>query len=60
MWLSCHTQEEIAEAVNIPQQTIADEIRVLPDLEAFPKSVKLHALFDEAEFEDEVSLPYTN
>ena len=37
MWLACHTQEEIAETVGIPQQTL---IGLLPKMEELPNSVK--------------------
>ncbi len=37
MWLACHTQEEIAEATNTPQQTVAD---LLPKMAELPDSVK--------------------
>ena len=40
MLLSCHTQKEIAEAVNCSQQTIADN---LPKMENLPKSAKPYA-----------------
>ncbi|QDU39694.1 DNA methylase [Maioricimonas rarisocia] len=31
MWLACHTQQEIADAVGCPQQTVADQIRGFTD-----------------------------
>jgi hypothetical protein len=31
MWLACHTQEEIAEAVGAPQQTVADQIKAFTE-----------------------------
>lgn len=37
--------------VGAPQQTIADILKELPNLEKFPKSVKLHALYQEPEWE---------
>jgi|GEM_PF-5358042 len=37
LWLACHTQEEIAEACECSQQTIAD---ILPKMAELPKSVK--------------------
>ena len=46
------TQEEIAEAVNMKQQTLSDRLKLLPNLENFPKSVKLSALY-----EDEFEIP---
>jgi DNA modification methylase len=44
MWLSCHTQEEIAEAVNVTPKTVDNELEVLVNLEKFPKLQKLSAL----------------
>jgi len=38
MWFACYTQEEIAERVDIPRQTISDKIKNLPKMENFPKS----------------------
>ena len=55
MWMACYTQEEIAEAVKMAQQTIADRLKVLPNLESFPKSVKLSALY-----QDDFSPPIYN
>ena len=55
MYLTCHTQEEIAEEVGLPQQTVADKLKVLPDLDKCSKSVKLSALF-----EDEFTPPLYN
>ena len=46
MWLSCHTQDEIAEAVNMTQQAIDKRLKELQLLENFPKVVKLSALYD--------------
>lgn len=51
MWLSCHTQEEIAEAVEMDQRSIGREIEELGILETFPKRLKLAAQFQDAEFE---------
>lgn len=31
MWLACHTQQEIAEKIECPQQTVADQIRGFTD-----------------------------
>lgn len=39
MWFASYTQEEIAERIDIPQQTISDKIKDLPKIENFPKSV---------------------
>jgi len=43
-----HTQQEIADAVGMAQQSLADRLKVLPDLDKCPKSVKIAALFEEA------------
>jgi hypothetical protein len=48
MWLACCTQDEIAEALEIPQQTITDKLKVLPGSFPGTKSVKL-SNFDEYE-----------
>jgi hypothetical protein len=42
LWLSCHTQEEIAEAVGIPRQTITDYA------ESFLKQVSAESTFTES------------
>jgi hypothetical protein len=41
-----HTQDEIAEAVNMTQQAIDKRLKELQLLENFPKVVKLSALYD--------------
>lgn len=51
MWLACYTQEEIAEAVGLSQPQIKEILEELSDMEKFPKSIKLLALFEDAEFE---------
>ncbi len=48
MYLACHTQQEIAEAVGLPQQTVADSLPKLTDLE---KSVKIFSSFSDPDFE---------
>ena len=48
MWLACHTQQEIADAVGAPRQTITDQLDELPKLEELPKSAKLSALHEDA------------
>ena len=53
--MACYTQEEISEAVKMAQQTIADRLKVLPNLESFPKSVKLSALY-----QDDFQVPIYN
>jgi len=40
MWLACHTQEEIAEAVEVPQQTIADWMKDFTEMSKADISVK--------------------
>lgn len=39
MWLACYTEEEIAEAVGMPQQTVNDHTRELPKDDIWQKSV---------------------
>jgi hypothetical protein len=50
MWMSCATQEEIAEAINIGQKTVDDQIKVLADLEGFPNPLKVLANFQDEDF----------
>ena len=38
-----HTQQEIADAVGMAQQSLADRLKVLPDLDKCPKPVKIAA-----------------
>ena len=45
--LSALYQDEIAEAVNMPQRTLSDRFEVLADLEKLPKSLKLSALYQD-------------
>ena len=49
MWLACHTQQEIADAVGVTDQTIANEVETL-NLEALPKLEKLAALHEDADW----------
>lgn len=51
MWMACYTQEEIAETTNTPRQTIADHIKVLPDLDKCPKSAKLKATYEDPDWQ---------
>ena len=48
--LACHTQEEIAAAVDLPIGTIKDQMskKEWLDLEKFPKPTKLLATFQDA------------
>ncbi len=48
--LACYTQEEVGEAVGLPQQTIADNVPVLPETEDLPKPIKLLATYTDAEW----------
>jgi len=41
MWLACYTEQEIADAVNTPQQTVHDQIEELPKSDIWHKSVIL-------------------
>jgi len=47
MWMSCHTQEQIAQAVGIAQKTVDDSTKVLADLENLQKPLKLSAQFND-------------
>lgn len=42
MWLACKTQEEIAEAVQVPQQTLADWMKGFTENLVTEDSVKWH------------------
>ncbi len=53
MWLSCATQQEIADAVGIDQKTASREVEDIGNLEALPKSLKLSALYQD-DFEPEL------
>ena len=55
MWMASYTQDEIAEAVNMPQRTLSDRFEVLADLEKLPKSLKLSALY-----QDDFEIPIYN
>jgi len=48
--LACHTQEEIAAAVDVTKETVSSKIELCQDLETFPKSDKLLATFQDADF----------
>ena len=50
MWLACHTQEDIAEAVGVDRVTITEQLEELSDLEKFPKATKLSASYDDADW----------
>lgn len=51
MWLACYTSEEIAEAIDEPRRTIADEVKVLADLNLVSNSPKVHAKHMDEAFE---------
>lgn len=50
MWLACHTQEEIAEAVGLSQKAIDLETKELVVLETFPKLLITLAQHADADF----------
>ena len=50
MWLSCHTQQEIADAVGLTKETVSAHAETCQNLEAIPKSDKLAALFEDADW----------
>ena len=49
LWLACHTQQEIADAVGVTKETISQEVEESQILEALPKSDKLAALHEDAD-----------
>jgi len=51
MWLACHTQQQIADEVGVTKETISQTVQECQKLESFPKSDKLHALYQEPEWE---------
>lgn len=51
MWMSCYTQEEISEEVKMPQQTLSDEIKLLPKIDLCPNSVKNNISYQDQNFE---------
>jgi len=50
LWLACHTLNEISEAVGVPLQTVHDLTATFPKTEALPKSEKLLAEFNDADW----------
>ena len=50
MWLACYTQQEIADEVGVSQTEVDRETKELPNLANLPKRVKLHALYQEADW----------
>lgn len=51
VWLACHTQQEIADAVGYASKSdISTELAECSKLEALPKSNKLAALHEDAEW----------
>lgn len=50
MYLASYTQTEIAETVGLPQQTVADQLKVLPEKRYNDKPVKLLAEFEDEDF----------
>jgi len=50
MYLACHTQDEIAAAVDRVQQTITDEIKTFTDFGSVSKTGKTHAFHQEPDF----------
>jgi len=51
MWFACRTLEEIGEAVGIHKDTVSEKTAVCRNLEAFPKSDKLSALYQDADWQ---------
>ena len=52
--IACYTQEEIGEAVGLPQSTIADDVPVLSETDSCPKPIKLLATYTDAEWKPPV------
>jgi transcriptional regulator with XRE-family HTH domain len=50
LWMSCRTQEEIAELAGITSQAVGLVLKESPDLEKLSKLSKQHALYDEPDF----------
>ncbi len=50
MWLACYTQEEIAEAVGVDQDTVSAETGLLRNPASLPKSVQLLATYADADW----------
>ena len=50
VWMSCHTQEEIAEVVGLTKETVSERMRLCQDLDTCLKSDKLNALYQDADF----------
>lgn len=50
MWLACYTQQEIADAVGVDKATASRELEDCCNLEALPKSNKLSALHEDADW----------
>ena len=47
MYLSGHTQQEIADAVGISQPSVVERSKTLSDLDKCPKPIKIAALFED-------------
>lgn len=50
LWLACHTQQEIADAVGVDKATASRELEDCCNPEALPKSNKLAALHEDADW----------
>ena len=51
MWLACHTQDEIAEAVGVDQKTVTNMAKEIGNLEALPNFLKLTATYSDADWQ---------
>lgn len=54
MHMASYTHEEIAEKVNLDRVTITDRLKLLSDLDRFPKPTKLFALYQDADWKPEL------
>jgi DNA-binding CsgD family transcriptional regulator len=54
MWMTCYSLDEIAEAVNITKETVSAQIKDRQILESFPKSDKLAAQYNDADWQPQL------
>lgn len=50
MWLACHTQQEIGEAVGLDQGKVAGKVAELCQIPNLEKGIKVRALYEEEDF----------
>ena len=54
MWMACHTQDEIAHAVDADRTYISKMLPTLCRMENFPKRTKLDALYENDDWQPEL------